>query len=106
MSVELPPLPNGVQIEYGSPAWMEHEYPSPMFTDAAMRSYARAAVDAALEAVAKARPCCPSCGTHEVSQQQTCHNSACEAYARDVTIYEGWRVQKSSPLASGPVGGD
>lgn len=53
-----------------------------------------------LEAVA--RPCCPSCGTHEVSQQQACHNSACESYARDVTIYEGWRVQESSLFAPEP----
>jgi hypothetical protein len=93
MSVELPPLP---PMGYGNEGYCTDH----------MHAYARAAVDAALEAVAKARPCCPSCGTHEVSQQQTCHNSACEAYARDVTIYEGWRVQKSSPLASGPVGGD
>lgn len=50
------------------------------------------------------RPTCPSCGTPEVSQQQTCHNSACEAYARDVTIYEGWRVQKSSHTTPSPIG--
>ena len=54
-----------------------------------------------LRGMRRDQPHCPSCGTHEVSQQQTCHNSACEAYARDVTIYEGWRdVQKSSRFAS------
>ena len=91
--VELPPLP---PMGYANEGYCGDD----------VRAYGRQCYEAALEAAAKARPCCPSCGTHEVSQQQTCHNSACEAYARDVTIYEGWRVQKSSPLASDPIGGD
>jgi hypothetical protein len=45
-------------------------------------------------------PCCACCGTHEVSQQQTCHNSACEAYGRDVTIYEGWKASRGVALTS------
>lgn len=36
-------------------------------------------------------PTCPKCGTHEVSLQRSCHNSACDDYANDVTVYEGWR---------------
>lgn len=34
---------------------------------------------------------CPTCGTHEVSLERTCHNSACSAYAREETVYEGWK---------------
>ena len=44
---------------------------------------------------------CKSCGTHEVSQQQTCHNSGCADYAQDVTIYEGWKSH--TPASSDPV---
>lgn len=38
------------------------------------------------------RPACPHCRTHEVSLARTCHNSACSGYAREETIYEGWRT--------------
>lgn len=34
---------------------------------------------------------CPHCGTNQVSLERTCHNSACSAYARAETVYEGWR---------------
>lgn len=41
------------------------------------------------------KPRCQICGTHEVEQTQTCHNSGCESYARGVTIYEGWRTHET-----------
>lgn len=44
-----------------------------------------------LMALPKARPLCSLCGTHEVSHEETCHNSSCSAYADPTTIYEGWK---------------
>lgn len=43
-------------------------------------------------------PECPQCGTHEVSLERTCHNSACQGYGRAVTVHEGWRT---TPPATG-----
>lgn len=34
---------------------------------------------------------CSSCGTHEVSLEMVCHNSACVQYAKEHTVYEGWK---------------
>lgn len=51
-------------------------------------------------------PRCQKCGTHEVSRQQTCHNSACEAYAQDVTIYEGWKPARGVLACGKPVTGE
>ena len=36
------------------------------------------------------RRTCPACGTHEVSVEVTCHNSACAQYAVATTVYQGW----------------
>lgn len=43
-AAELPALPEGVEIEYGSPAFMEAEYPGLMYTAEQMQEYARAAL--------------------------------------------------------------
>lgn len=56
---------------------------------------------AAREAVAVPDvPRCKKCGTHEVALLLECHNSSCEGYATQVSLYEGWK----QPAASVPDG--
>ena len=50
-----------------------------------------AEIQSAAPAVQAERRTCPTCGTHEVSVEVTCHNSACSAYASGITVYEGWK---------------
>lgn len=45
----------------------------------------------ALVAEVEALESCPTCGTPEVELTMTCHNSACAEYAKERTVYEGWR---------------
>lgn len=43
---------------------------------------------------------CPTCGTGDVALAMICHNSACQEYATERTIYEGWkdlRARSSAP---------
>lgn len=40
---------------------------------------------------------CQSCGTHEVSLDVCCHNSGCENYAEEITIYKGWEIDNEKP---------
>ena len=66
------------------------------------RAALAASPTAATATAAPAQARCKSCGTHEVSQQQTCHNSGCADYAQDVTIYDGWisHTPASSPASN------
>ena len=41
---------------------------------------------------------CPTCGTHEVSLERTCHNSTCSAYGVAATVYEGWKTPPADPV--------
>jgi hypothetical protein len=66
--------------------------------------YAKDDVDEAISAASMQVPAnCPHCGTHEVSMDRTCHNSACEAYARAETTYEGWKNRAAITSSAGEV---
>lgn len=55
-----------------------------------MRMAVRAARKDREQLSALLKPTCASCGTHEVSLDQTCHNSSCELYASEISRYRGW----------------
>ena len=57
----------------------------------------------AAPAVQAERRTCPTCGTHEVSVEVTCHNSACSAYASGITVYEGWKHPPAAQSAAPAV---
>jgi hypothetical protein len=44
------------------------------------------------------KPVCPHCGLPDIEYSRTCHNSACSAYARAESFYEGWK--DAAPIES------
>lgn len=60
------------------------------------------AIDALAALSAAAEQTCPTCGLRDISFSRTCHNSACADYAKDITVFEGWKGAYTNPAPAVP----